>query len=428
MDKLKENIKEVGHKVSDFFKKGKNKIIREKDPKIIILCLISLIGIIVVLYGNVSSKRSDVIEQLANSLNKGNERALMNLIEEGDMNSGITKEELTPYIDFFKEDKTRVNKLIHSLENGEEIYSTKLESRKSFWGEKWYIVIEKKDLLVSSNFQESSVYLNNNFIGTTNSSGSLKIPNLIPGIYNLKVEKKAYNSNLVEEKSIIFMDNNKVDIPLNGTLITVKSSFDDSNVYINGEDSGIKVRDFKDVGPFPKDGSTYLTIKCNTPWGEIDSEKVYIKDHPEIKIELDLKNTVIKDDVEKVVKEFYNSVFQSLNSEDKNDIKDATANVKENIYSTLSQKYFFLKNDYDISDLQIKMENSSIERNHGLYEANIVVNVSYKIKKKILGIDVKSDNVEKNFFTKMKYENGKWLVYEVQDFSLPGIEENDNNQ
>ncbi|MDZ5252295.1 TcaA 3rd/4th domain-containing protein [Clostridium sp. LIBA-8841] len=428
MDKLKENIKEVGHKVSDFFKKGKNKIIREKDPKIIILCLISLIGIIVVLYGNVSSKRSDVIEQLANSLNKGNERALMNLIEEGDMNSGITKEELTPYIDFFKEDKTRVNKLIHSLENGEEIYSTKLESRKSFWGEKWYIVIEKKDLLVSSNFQESSVYLNNNFIGTTNSSGSLKIPNLIPGIYNLKVEKKAYNSNLVEEKSIIFMDDNKVDIPLNGTLITVKSSFDDSNVYINGEDSGIKVRDFKDVGPFPKDGSTYLTIKCNTPWGEIDSEKVYIKDHPEIKIELDLKNTVIKDDVEKVVKEFYNSVFQSLNSEDKNDIKDATANVKENIYSTLSQKYFFLKNDYDISDLQIKMENSSIERNHGLYEANIVVNVSYKIKKKILGIDVKSDNVEKNFFTKMKYENGKWLVYDVQDFSLPGIEENNNNQ
>ncbi|ELC8441263.1 FAD-dependent oxidoreductase [Clostridium perfringens] len=428
MDKLKENIKEVGHKVSDFFKKGKNKIIKEKDPKIIILCLISLIGIIIFLYGNVSSKRSDVIEQLANSLNKGNERALMNLIEEGDKNSGITKEELTPYINFFKEDKARVNKLIHSLENGEEVYSTKLESRKNFWGEKWYVVIEKKDLLVSSNFQEASVYLNNNFIGTTNSSGSLEVPKLIPGIYDLKVEKKAYNSNLVEEKSIIFMDDNKVDIPLNGTLVTVKSSFDDSNVYINGEDSGIKVRDFKDVGPFPKDGSTYLTIKCNTPWGEIDSEKVYVKDHPDIKIELDLKNTVIKDDVEKVVKEFYSSVFQSLNSENKNDIKDATADVKENVYSILSQKYFFLKNDYDISDLQIKMENSSIERNHGLYEANIVVNVSYKIKKKILGINVKSEDMQKNFFTKMKYENGKWIVYNVQDFSLPGLEEDNNNQ
>lgn len=428
MDKLKENIKEVGHKVSNFFKKGKNKIIKEKDPKIIILCLISLIGIIVFLYGNVSSKRSDVIEQLANSLNKGNERALMNLIEEGDKNSGITKEELTPYINFFKEDKARVNKLIHSLENGEEVYSTKLESRKGFWGEKWYVVIEKKDLLVSSNFQEASVYLNNNFIGTTNSSGSLEIPNLIPGIYDLKVEKKAYNSNLVEEKSIIFMDDNKVDIPLNGVLVTVKSSFDDSNVYINGEDSGIKVRDFKDVGPFPKDGSTYLTIKCNTPWGEIDSEKVYVKDYPDIKIELDLKNTVIKDDVEKVVKEFYSSVFQSLNSEDKNDIKDATADVKENVYSILSQKYFFLKNDYDISDLQIKMENSSIERNHGLYQANIVVNVSYKIKKKILGINVKSEDMQKNFFTKMKYENGKWVVYNVQDFSLPGLEEENNNQ
>ena len=261
----------------------------------------------------------------------------------------------------------------------------------------------------------------------TNTSRTLEIPNLIPGVYDLKIEKKAYNSNLVEEKNIVFMDNNKIDIPLNGTLVTVKSSFEDSNVYINGEDSGIKVKDFKDVGPFPKDGSTYLTIKCNTPWGEIDSQKFYIEDHPEINIELDLKDTIIKEDVEKVVKEFYSSVFQALNSEDKNDIRNAKDEVKDNIYNTLSQKYFLLKNDYDISDLQIKMENSSIERNHGVYEARIVVNVSYKIKKKILGIDVKSESIEKNFFTNMKYENGKWIVYSVQDFSLPGLEEEKSN-
>ena len=40
-----------------------------------------------------------------------NERALMNLIEDGNKNSGITKEELIPYIDFFKADKSRINKL-----------------------------------------------------------------------------------------------------------------------------------------------------------------------------------------------------------------------------------------------------------------------------------------------------------------------------
>ncbi|HII4513644.1 TPA: zinc ribbon domain-containing protein [Clostridium perfringens] len=427
MDKLKESITGVGHNICNFYKRVKDKIIKEKDPKVIIICVIALALIIVFLYGNVSSKKRDVIEQLSNSLSKGNERALMNLIEDGNKNSGITKEELIPYINFFKADKSRINKLVSSLENGDEIYSTKLEAKKSFWGEKWYVEIEKKKLIVASNFPEASVYLNDNFIGTTNTSRTLEIPNLIPGVYDLKVEKKAYNSNLVEEKNVIFMDNNKIDIPLNGTLVTVKSSFEDSNVYINGEDSGIKVKDFKDVGPFPKDGSTYLTIKCNTPWGEIDSQKVYIEDHPEINIELDLKDTIIKEDIEKVVKEFYSSVFQALNSEDKNDIRNAKDEVKDNIYNTLSQKYFLLKNDYDISDLQIKMENSSIERNHGVYEARIVVNVSYKIKKKILGIDVKSESIEKNFFTNMKYENGKWIVYSVQDFSLPGLEEEKSN-
>ena len=406
MDKLRESITGVGHNIYSFYKRVKDKIIKEKDPKVIIICVIALALIIVFLYGNVSSKKRDVIEQLSNSLSKGNERALMNLIEDGNKNSGITKEELIPYIDFFKADKSRINKLVSSLENGDEIYSTKLESKKSFWGEKWYVVIQKKKLIVASNFPEASVYLNGNFIGTTNTSRTLEIPNLIPGVYDLKIEKKAYNSNLVEEKNIVFMDNNKIDIPLNGTLVTVKSSFDDSNVYINGED-----------------GSTYLTIKCNTPWGEIDSQKFYIEDHPEINIELDLKDTIIKEDVEKVVKEFYSSVFQALNSEDKNDIRNAKDEVKDNIYNTLSQKYFLLKNDYDISDLKIKMENSSIERNHGVYEASIVVNVSYKIKKKRLGIDVKSESMEKNFFTNMKYENGKWIVYNVQDFSLPGLEE-----
>ena len=267
MDKLRESITGVGHNIYSFYKRVKDKIIKEKDPKVIIICVIALALIIVFLYGNVSSKKRDVIEQLSNSLSKGNERALMNLIEDENKNSGITKEELIPYIDFFKADKSRINKLVSSLENGDEIYSTKLESKKSFWGEKWYVVIQKKKLIVASNFPEASVYLNGNFIGTTNTSRTLEIPNLIPGVYDLKIEKKAYNSNLVEEKNIVFMDNNKIDIPLNGTLVTVKSSFDDSNVYINGEDSGIKVKDFKDVGPFPKDGSTYLTIKMQHSLG-----------------------------------------------------------------------------------------------------------------------------------------------------------------
>ncbi|MGG5461964.1 TcaA 3rd/4th domain-containing protein [Clostridium sp. B9] len=423
MEKFKVNIKEIGQKFTSVATKIKDKIVKEKDPKIIIGMLVAIIVVIVFLYGNVNSKRSDVTEQLANSLNKGNTRALLNLLEEGNNNLGVTKEDLSPYIDFFQEDKNRINKLVYALNNGEELYSTKLESKKTFFGEKWYVEIEKQNLNVISNFQDASVYLNGIFTGTTSSSGTLEISNKIPGLYNVKVEKQSYNSDLKEEKDVVFMDNNKVDIPLNGILVTVKSTFEDGEVYINGEDSGIKVKDFKDVGPFPKDGTTYLTIKCETPWGELDSEKVYVKDHPEIKIDLDLRNTTVRDDIEHVVKDFYNSVFISLNSENKDDIKNATGDVRSSIYSSLSQKYFFLKNNYDISDLQIKMENSSIELNHGVYEANIVVNVSYKIKKKLLGIDIKSEVKEKNFFTKMKYENGKWLVYNVQDFSLPGLEE-----
>ena len=83
MDKLRESITGVGHNICSFYKRVKDKIIKEKDPKVIIICVIALALIIVFLYGNVSSKKRDVIEQLSNSLSKGNERALMNLIEDG---------------------------------------------------------------------------------------------------------------------------------------------------------------------------------------------------------------------------------------------------------------------------------------------------------------------------------------------------------
>lgn len=426
MEKFKENLRGVKDSILGYVDKCKN-IIKNNNPKVIIGLVILVIGVIIFLYGNVMSKRSDVVEQLANSLNKGNERALLNLLNEGQTGNDITQEELSPYIKFFQEDKNRVNKLVYALDKGEEMYSTRIEPKKTFWGEKWFVELDKKNMKIVSNFEDVSVYLDGNFVGTTNSSGSLEIENKIPGLYNVKIEKKAYNSNLKEEKKFIFMDKDKFDIPLNGVLVTVKSSFEDGMVYINGENSNIEVKDFKDVGPFPTDATTYLTINCDTPWGELNSEKVYIKDCPEIKIDLDLKNATVKKEIEKFVDDFYNSVFNSLNSENKNVIKNATNEVKANIYSILSQKYFVIKNKYDISDLKIKMENSSIELNHGVYEANIVVNISYKIKKKILGIDIKSESKEKNFFTKMKYENNKWIVYNVQDFSLPGLEEKVEN-
>ncbi len=40
---------------------------------------------------------------------------------------------------------------------------------------------------------------------------------------------------------------------------------------------------------------------------------------------------------------------------------------------------------------------------------------------------LKVNQWKKTFFTNMKYENGKWIVYNVQDFSLPGLEEEKSN-
>ena len=143
---------------------------------------------------------------------------------------------------------------------------------------------------------------------------------------------------------------------------------------------------------------------------------------PEIKINIDLKSDEIISEIDSTIKEFYNSVFTALNSKNKEDIIYATDEVKSQVYDVLSKKYFIFKNKYQISNLDIKMENSEVSYINNEYIANIVINVSYTVNKNILGVNIKKDKYKEDFFTKVKYSDGKWIIYKLDNFSISGID------
>ena len=115
-------------------------------------------------------------------------------------------------------------------------------------------------------------------------------------------------------------------------------------------------------------------------------------------------------------------MFKALNSEDKDDIVNARDEVKNDVYAILNRRYFWLKNSYEVTDLDIKIKNSEIDYNGDDYIGNIVVTISYKIKKQIFGINIKSEEYKENFFTQIKYENDQWIVCDINNFLLEGLD------
>lgn len=416
-----QKIKNIIEKFKSFIISIKNnKYIKFLNKKVIIVPVIMMfvffLGSIV---ADVTHKEDVFIKKVERALEKGSTTSMLNLIKvEKDIQ--LTKNDIKPLIEFYKEDTSRIKVLIESLRKGRTMNSLTL--CKNNKNSNYYLNLELNDIEIISNFQGSSVYINGLNKGQTDEDGKLKVKDLVPGVYDIEVEKKSDYGSVKKNVNVVLVDNSNINILLDANFITINSNFQDGLVYINGKNSNIKVKDFINIGPFNKDETTTLMIKAQTPWGILSSSECAIGEHPTIELNIDLKDSKVLDGVNDAINRFYFSVFKALNSEDKDDIVNARDEVKNDVYAILNRRYFWLKNSYEVTDLDIKIKNSEIDYNGDDYIGNIVVTISYKIKKQIFGINIKSEEYKENFFTQIKYENDQWIVCDINNFSLEGLD------
>ena len=414
--KIKKNIEKIKSYAINI---KKNKYIKTLNKKIIIIpTIIISVFFLGSLVGDITHKEDVFIKKVERALEKGSSTSILNFIRSSE-GIELTKNDIKPLVEFYKEDTSRIKTLIESLRKGRSVYSLTL--CKDDKSNNYYLNLELKDIEIVSNFRGSNVYINGVSKGEIDDDGKLIVGNLVPGLYNIEIEKESDYGSIKENTDIIVVDNSNINIPLNANLVTVNSNFQDGIVYINGKNSNTKVRDFVNVGPFDQDEVTTLMVKAETPWGILSSNEYAIGEYPIIELNIDLKNNKVLDGVNDTINRFYFSVFKSLNSENKDDIINANDEVRNNVYSILNKQYFWLKNSYEVSDLDIKINNSEINYDGSNYTGNIVVTIGYKIKKQIFGISIKSEEYSENFFTQIKYENNQWIVCDINNFSLEGL-------
>ncbi|MGL4873605.1 MAG: TcaA 3rd/4th domain-containing protein [Clostridium sp.] len=404
---IKEKLKKV---LGEINKERILSIWKNHKKKVVYVCIIGFL-LTGYLIGKPRNNRQEVIDKLKISLDTGNLNKLVSIAKvDGEK---IGKKELEPLSEYFLERNTDIQEFVNLVSNGKSKVMD-IKKEKSLLGENYYIDLKTFDLKITSNLKNTNITLNDRKI----EDGEV-IKGILPGEYDLVATVDTKYGVIKETGEVAILDNTNLNLDLKGDNITVKSEYKDASVLVNGVATGKTVEQFKEIGPIPMDGSVSISIEKEFPWGKIEGPKVVVKNNVDVKPTLNMENEELWSNVENGLDSFYKSVFLALTNENKEEIKEATPEAKAKIYSVLEKNYFLLKNKYELKEIKIDKEKSEFKYKDGVYSGSVVCDINYTISKDIFGIiGIQTSEENKKFFTKVVYKKGKWIVSDIENFSL----------
>lgn len=407
----KNNFKNIGNNINFYLSKI---IINIKKNKLIFIVLISFIlffSLYVIFSINLNSNQNKIIEKLSESLLNDESKVKINnfvMVNE----QKVSNEELKPLVDYYKENKERIKKLINTLKKEGKYENFNIIFKKEMFYKRYYININTVEVELNSNLNNIEVeFGNKNFKLIDN-----KKIDIIPGIYEIKYTYKTEYGDIIEKINLSITKNEKINLNVNGNYITLYSNFSDSEVFINDKNTGLLAKDINYFGPIPKNKKVLLKLRKQFPWGIIESEEVDISNEEYLKLNINMANDNLIDIIKKVINEFYGSVFEGLNKRNKDEILNCNEEVKKIVYNYINEKTILLSNNYEINDINVEIEKSDFKYENSVYKASILSKVSYNINKKILSfLEQKHENY---FLLDLEYINNNFKITGIQKVNI----------
>ncbi len=385
------------------------KLIRRRW-KLTILILLAFFLFFGYFLGRINTSREYILSKLEMSLKNSDTSTLSDIVKvDGER---VKEKNLESLVEYYSNGNNKIDTLITNLKNNNETKDFKLQSKKYFFWNMYYLEVKTFNIKIKSNFEEGNFILGN--------SGKVKagetIKNVIPGNYKITGSLNSNYEEIKTSKEIVVMEDKEIELNFPATKITINSDFQDAEVYINGKDIKKEVKDLKDFGPVPTDGTVSVYLEKDFPWGRNKGEEVKITENPTINLTVPISNETLEGDLTNIITKFYESVFVALNKQNKKYIENCTNDIKNKIYSSVEKKYILFKNKYSNLKINIDFNNSQYFYTDDTYRATIVANVQYDVSKAIL--DINKETYTKSFFTRIVYKDDKWIVEDVDNFNL----------
>lgn len=413
---LKDKIVEWLH----WFVNEKIKKLTNKQKIIIIMLIGLLVGCGSFSYVMAKSSKSTVVSGFEKTLNSKNPYKIYKYMKSGDPTLEINEETVKPFVDYLNENPDRKREFVNTLRYEDSSKDLlKLKSEEGFWGLKYYIELSPVNLNINVNLENTKLYLNEKEIyDTKEEDSSINIGHIFPGAYNLKSIYTNEYGQISESKNISVLSyENNIDVKLQGVKLTLDSNYRDSDVFINGDNSGKTVEQFQKIGPIPSDGSCNVYVERQFPWGSVKSEEKSIGDSGIMKLDLSPLTDDLRMHLEEVYKDFYNNLFKALTDSDKGKIKNTSNTIKDELYNKYYEKGFIIKNSYELKDLKWEQNNISMKYEGGKYKTYAIAEISYQKQKTIVFIPYNEETINKSFMTELTYDenNDSWVVTKVEE-------------
>ena len=363
------------------------KLIR-KRWKLTILILLAFFIFFGYFLGRINTSREYILSKLEMALKNSNTSTLSDIVKvDGER---VKQKNLESLVEYYSNGNNKIDTLMNM----------------------YYLEVKTFNIKIKSNFKEGNFIVGNS--GKIKAGETLK--NVIPGNYKITGSLNSNYEEIKTSKEVVVMEDKEIELNFPATTITINSDFQDAEVYINGKSIEKEVKDIKDFGPVPTDGTVSVYLEKDFPWGRNKGEEVKITENPIINLTVPISNETLEEDLTNIITKFYESVFLALNKQNKKYIENCTNDIKNKIYTSVEKKYILFKNKYSNLKIDIDFDNSQYFYKDNTYRATIVANVQYDVSKAIL--DINKETYSKSFFTRIVYKDNEWIVEDVDNFNL----------
>ncbi|MBB6622763.1 hypothetical protein H7E67_04945 [Clostridium gasigenes] len=408
LSKVKDYINNFKLELGKINKKGIVSFIKVRKYLITSISIIIIILLMVSGKGFITSE-DKLLNDLEISMKQGDSSKIYGDILVADKK--VSRSELDPLIKYYNSDTTKINKVLSELKTSGvgEVFTIK-SNKKGIWKD-YYLEVNTVDIKVNCNFSNAKIFVDSNELNEDNRSSGI-----VPGLYKIKAILKTNYGDVEKEIEVSLIQNEEVSINLEAVDLNITSNFNDAKVLINDKDINKKVSEIGDYGPIPTNESIDIGIQREFPWGIIKSEKIKVNDSPNINIDINMVNEELTTQIELSINKFYESVFNALNKRDYRLIVLTNEEIQRKIYDEINKKSLIFKNNYEISELETKIENSEFKYEDNLYKAQIVIKINYSIDKKMFLLS--KNREESMFLTNMELVGDEWIIKEIQKFGL----------
>lgn len=209
-------------------------------------------------------------------------------------------------------------------EDSDENISIKKQGRERLIFDKYKIVLKPYDLIISSNMDGTSVFIDGQEVGKFQNGEEFIYSGLVPGKHKIKLSYKGEYANLESEEEIMAFKrayDNRIylSLELYGKYIYVNSNFEDATLFIDGVDTKINIYNEYKLGPIDENKKMKISARVNIDGEEYESRVISVEDNYNsyfdlfIDYEEPMSEEEITANIEKLIKGYEYDLINSIN-------------------------------------------------------------------------------------------------------------------